>query len=101
MTASVTLVSTGVDADAHGFASYESTSDEQEFEVEVEDLPDGSYELRVGGISRATIQVDDEEGEVKFNKPARAGRLLLDFDPRGQLIEVSRGGVVYVRGTLN
>lgn len=99
-TASVTLVSTGVDADAHGSASYEATSNEREFEVEVEDLPDGTYQLFVGGTQRATINVVDEEGEVKFNDPARSGRLLLDFDPRGALIEVSRNGTVYVRGTL-
>jgi hypothetical protein len=98
--ASVVLTSTGVDADAHGDATYEGHANEQEFEVEVEDLPDGNYELIVGGTLRASFVVEDEEGEVKFNQPARAGRQLLDFDPRGKLIEVSRNGTVYVSGTL-
>jgi hypothetical protein len=37
---------------------------------------------------------------VKFNNPARQGRLLLDFDPRGELIEIVRDGTTYLTGTL-
>ncbi len=98
--ASTALTSTGIDADANGSASYESTASESEFEVEVEDLDDGSYQLLVGGVSKATIQVSGSEGEVKFNRPTRAGRLLLDFDPRGARIEIAKNGVVYLSGTL-
>lgn len=93
---SVTLASTGIDANANGRATYERSSNEQEFEVEVEDLDDGAYALDVGGSARATITVSRGRGEVKFNNPARAGRLPLDFDPRGQRITVSRAGVTYL-----
>jgi hypothetical protein len=98
--ASTPLTTTGVDPNANGHASFEATANETEFEVEVEDLDDGSYQLVVGGTVRATIQVSDSEGEVKFNNPARQGRLLLDFDPRGELIEIVRDGTTYLTGTL-
>ncbi len=98
--ASTPLTTTGVDPDANGHASFEASSNETEFEVEVEDLDDGSYQLVVGGTVRATIQVSGSEGEVKFNNPARQGRLLLDFDPRSQQIEIVRDGTTYLRGTL-
>ncbi len=97
---STVLQATGMDADASGKAQYESFGNEQEFEVEVEDLDDGSYELRVGGVTRGTVQVAGEEGELRFRFPERDGSLLLDFDPRGKLIEVVRGANVYLRGTL-
>jgi hypothetical protein len=93
---SVALVSTGADPNANGEATYERTSNEQEFEVEVEDLDDGTYTLVVGGTARATIVVSGGRGEVKFNNPPRAGRLPLDFDPRGQRIDVTRNGATYL-----
>lgn len=90
------LVSSGVDGDANGHVEYEYSSNERELEVEIEDVPDGSYVLTVGGTQRAVIGVVDERGEVKFNNPPRAGRLLLDFDPRGQRVEITRSGVLYL-----
>lgn len=93
---SVALASTGADANANGRATYERSANEQEFEVEVEDLDAGAYTLVVGGTARATITVSNDRGEVKFNNPARAGRLPLDFDPRGQRIDVMRAGVTYL-----
>jgi len=97
---STRLSSTGIDSNANGEASYERSANETEFEVEVEDLDDGQYVLRVGGVQRAVILVADEEGEVKFNNPARPGRLMLDFDPRGQDISIERDGRAYLRGRL-
>jgi hypothetical protein len=90
------LQSTGVDGNANGFASYSQTANEREFEVQIEDVPDGSYTLTVGGVARGTIEVSDERGEIRFNAPLRSGRPLLDFDPRGQRIEVGKGGLTYL-----
>jgi hypothetical protein len=97
---SAPLTSVGPDADASGSLSYEVTNNEREFEVEAEDLDDGSYSVVVDGRTRATMAVSRGRGEVKFNDPPRAGRVTLDFDPRGKTIEITRGGTVYLRGRL-
>jgi hypothetical protein len=94
------LNSTGADSNANGEASFEQIGSEREFEVEIEDLADGSYTLKVGGIDRGTIAVSDERGELKFATPARAGRTLLDFDPRGQSIEIWQGSTRFLAGQL-
>ena len=94
---------TGVAPAASGYMDYEQRPDRVDFKVEVEDLPVGDYELVVGGTSRATIEVLDmagggTEGEVEFRSPVEPGKLLLDFDPRGQIVDVVQGGSVYLTG---
>jgi len=96
----VTLVNAGAFPAGSGDAEFEQESDRVDFEVEIEDVPVGSYSLAVGGIERGTIEVVDTvnspEGEVEFRFPAEAGKLPLDFDPRGQLIEVAdASGLVF------
>jgi len=96
----VTLVNAGAFPAGSGEAEFEQDSDRVDFEVEIEDVPVGSYSLAVGGIERGTIEVVDTvngpEGEVEFRFPAGPGKLPLDFDPRGQLIEVADGsGLVF------
>ncbi|VAW43712.1 hypothetical protein MNBD_GAMMA02-1489, partial [hydrothermal vent metagenome] len=41
-----------------------------------------------------TVMSDDggREGEIEFRFPKEIGKPLLDFDPRGQLIEVRQNG---------
>lgn len=95
----IDLFSTGVISGAEGEAEFEIQPGKAEFEVEIEDVPVGEYELQVGEITRGTIVVTedddgDTEGEIEFRSPARSGGLLLDFDPRGQNIDVLRGGVI-------
>jgi hypothetical protein len=94
---------TGVDPDADGKARFRQETDcDRDFRVEVDDLAIGRYELVVGGIVRGTIDVvdvgaGDTEGSLDFdNEPDQAGEILLDFDPRGQLIEVRQGPVVFL-----
>ena len=62
-------------------------------------MPLGAYTLRVGGIARGTIQVSDTvdgiQGEIDFTTGSPdPDELPLDFDPRGQLIEVLEGTTV-------
>lgn len=96
------LLNTGADGDAKGKARYRLESDcDDDFRVEVENLPLGDYELRVGGVVQGTLTValvaGEAEGEVEFdNDPDQPGELPLTFDPRGQLIEVVQGGTVYL-----
>ena len=89
----VDLVNTGVLADAKGEAEWEMNSNRVEFSVEIEDVPVGSYALKVGdtevGIIEAFEMHDgDVYGHIKFRDPETHGREHLDFEARGQKIEV-------------
>ncbi|MCF6318546.1 MAG: hypothetical protein L3J83_04570, partial [Proteobacteria bacterium] len=90
------LNNTGVIASARGEVELEQEYNEVEFEVEIENVPLGNYTLFVGGVEKGTITVfnddDGTEGEIEFNFPQEFNKPLLDFDPRGQLIEVRQNG---------
>ncbi|MFQ5514975.1 MAG: hypothetical protein ACE5FG_11115 [Myxococcota bacterium] len=71
------------------------------FRVEVEGMPqDGDYELRVDGLVVATIPVVGGRGEVKFDTQPQAGKLPLDFDPRGATIDITQGLDVFASDVL-
>jgi len=68
-----------------------------EFSVEIEDVPVGSYALKVGGVEVGIIEAFEMHmggvyGHIMFRDPESYGREHLDFEPRGQKIEVLRGG---------
>lgn len=99
------IASTGVDPDADGSARFRTRDDcEQDFQVEIEDVPLGSYELRVDGVLRGTITVVDNagdiEGEIEFDTDPDGSALPLDFDPNGKLIEVAQGATVFFSDTF-
>ena len=94
----IDLVNTGVLFGAKGEAEWEMNSDRVEFSVEIEDVPVGSYPLSVGGAEVGVIQafeMHDGEvyGHIRFRDPEAHGREHLDFEPRGQKIEVLQGGI--------
>lgn len=89
----IELDNTGVHALASGDAELEPRADRTDFSVEIEDVPEGSYGLRIGGDMVGTIQAvqlmdGTVEGELEFRNPVEPGKILLDFDPRGKRIEV-------------
>jgi len=93
------LVNTGVLVDAKGEAEWELNSDRVEFSVEIEDVPAGSYALKVGGTEVGTIEAfemhdGDVYGHIKFRDPETHGRQHLDFEPRGEKVEVLQGDSV-------
>ena len=95
----VELTNTGVFAQASGDARLRPREDRTDFRVEIEDVPVGPYSLRVGGQTVGVIQVKtledgSIEGELEFRNPAEPGKILLDFDPRGQQIDVLDGATV-------
>ncbi|MDT8439292.1 MAG: hypothetical protein RQ729_09825 [Wenzhouxiangellaceae bacterium] len=63
-----------------------------EFGVVTDNLPEGLYALRVGGELRGDFEAAAGDtgtvGSMRFRSPRIPGRLLLDFDPRGQSVEV-------------
>lgn len=97
------FTNTGVVNAANGKLRFEQRSDRAEFNVEIEDLPIGTYSLKVGGSERATIAVtttiNGTEGEVEFRSPIEPGKILLDFDPRGKRVDITRSGITYLTTT--
>ncbi len=94
----IDLVSTGVEPGASGEAELETGPGYASFEVEVEGLAAGSYDLLVGGAVVGSITVeqdgDDTSGDIEFDSPADGDELLLSFEPRGQVIEVAQNGTI-------
>jgi hypothetical protein len=94
------FVNAGVVGSAKGKARYRVNDDcSADFRVEIEDLPVGAYNLRVGGAIEGVVTVanvgGDNTGEIQFaTSPDDGGELLLTFDPRSRLIEVEQGGTV-------
>lgn len=95
----VPLISSGADADAEGKAEYKrKDTGSLSFEVEVEDLALGNYDLTVGGTVRGSIAVTatskGTRGKIKFEDAA------LNFEVAGQDIGVSQGGTTYFTRTF-
>ncbi len=90
------FVNTAVLLGAKGEAEWKMNTDRVEFSVEIEDVPVGFYTLKVGGIEEGVIEAfemhsGDVYGHIKFRDPETTGREHLDFEPRGQKVEVFQG----------
>lgn len=95
----VDLLNTGVLAEAGGEVEWEMNTSRVRFTVEIEDVPTGSYLLRVGGADVGIIETfemhnGETYGHVSFRDPPISGVNPLDFEPRGQKIEVLSGDTV-------
>jgi len=95
----VDMMNTGIHTQAYGKARYDGRDDRTEFSVEIEEVPIGTYGLKVGGATVGEIEAKQDpygsaRGELEFRVPVEPGKTLLDFDPRGQTIEVLDGAVV-------
>lgn len=94
------------------FASSESIGDatfsvrrhRTDFEVEVEDLPVGVYQLFVANVLRGEIAVvpvpGGSEGVLEFSSTTQLGKSLLGFDPRGASIEIRAATTTVLQGML-
>ena len=81
-------------AGSSGKAEFEISGGRTDFKVEVEDLPVGDYDLSIEGIVQGVIRVaalsgGGSKGEVEFRSPVEPGKVLLTFDPRDRLIDIS------------
>jgi hypothetical protein len=96
----VDLANTGVLPQAKGEAEWDMNTNRVAFSVEIEDVPAGSYTLKVGGIEVGIIEAiemmhgDEVYGHIQFRDPENYGREHLDFEPRGQMIEVLQGDTI-------
>ena len=102
----VRLENTGVEPAADGKAEFRiKKKNRMRFKVEVEDLTPANYDLLVEGVVKGTLDVRQlpdgrVEAELEFDTKREPGKLPLDFDPRGELIEVVRSGIVYLSVTF-
>jgi hypothetical protein len=97
------LVNTNLTEDASGHVRFITETDcRRNFNVEVEDLAVGTYELWTGGVLRGLLDVQSgspNKGRLEFTTEVDDSyKLLLDFDPVGQLIEVKQGADVFFSG---
>jgi hypothetical protein len=84
-------------------AELDRRPNEIEFDVDLENVPLGDVIIRVGGQDVGVLNVlavgdGETRGELGFSFPRDDGDQLLDFDPRGQLIEAIRAGEVIISG---
>jgi len=80
---------------------------DEDFQVEIQDVPAGIYDLRVGGVVRGQIVAafapakGQIEGQIEFDTDADdPHELPLSFDPTAATIEVLQGGSVLFSGSL-
>ena len=97
----ISLVAAREGSLASGHADFEERADRTDFSVEVEDMVDGNYRIVVGGVDRGELVVNLSVGETEFRSPVEAGKVLLTFDPRGELVEIRDAeGVVLTSGEV-
>jgi len=92
-------VNAGVDTNAKGRVDFRDRSGEQKFNVEVQRLDAGIYDLLVAGVMRAQVVTDAkgrDEVEFKTNLEPGEDALPLTFDPRGQLVEIKQGSTTFL-----
>jgi hypothetical protein len=71
------------------------------FEVRVQGLPEGTYDLQVAGIPRQSIEVNRAgRGFLRFSSSPRANQTTLNFDPRNQQIQILQGTTVFFTGNM-
>lgn len=75
------------------------------FEVEMESMPVGAYEVTVDGTVRGTLTVvalpERNRGELRFEtEPDAPGELALDFPVTGRPVTIRQGGTVLFSGTV-
>ena len=97
---SVPLLSTGADSNATAKAELKrKVTGELSFEVEVEDVNIGGYDIVVGGIVRGTLNVVADgggtRGRVEFDDEIGSGNLLLNFAVAGQNVVIRQGATVF------
>ncbi len=102
---SVPLISSGADADASAKAQFKRTlTGELSFEVEVEDVNVGAYDVLVGGTVRGSLNVvadgNRTRGKLEFDTEVSAGKLPLTFDVAGKSVVIRQGATVFFERTF-
>ena len=90
-----------------GEAEFRSRFGRMQFEVELEGLPVGVYDLIIGGVKVGEIPVDASgQGSIRFDtRPSSDDddpglALQMSFDPRGETMQVEQSAVAMFTGDL-
>lgn len=90
-----------------GALIYEQRGNRTDFTIVAEGLPAGAYTVTIDGVFRGFLSsfVDNAStvAELTFSTRQRGDRLLLNFEPRGKLIEIRSvldEDLLYASGTL-
>jgi hypothetical protein len=96
------LAPTALGAGGRAEARYRKKDGRASFHVEVEDVAPGDYDLFVDGALRGAITVAAAtgQGQLEFDTQPDGGEQLLDFDPRGLVVDVAQGGAVFFSGVM-
>lgn len=70
------------------------------FELQIEDVPAGNYDVLIDGVSRATMVVTAGGGQVEFAAAPSGGEVALDFLAAGKPISIAQAGVEFFSGTI-
>ena len=72
------------------------------FEIELEGVTSGDYQLFVAGIERGLVHISGNEGHLAYETvPDDEGELVLDFEIYGQAVVIKKSGVDYFSGTVS
>jgi hypothetical protein len=86
------FVSTDVIEGANGSADYDIKMNSRDFSIMIKDVPAGIYAVVVNTAEVGEFEVVEEDGDfvgkIKFSDPQKGNAQELDFDPRGELIEI-------------
>ncbi len=96
----VFMVAVGPDGNAQGRLRHELKAGERRFDLEVEHLDAGAYQLLVSGMPVAEFTTDGLETEIEFQDPVESGKVLLNFEPLGAQVDVVSGGEVYLTAVM-
>jgi hypothetical protein len=96
----VFMVNVGPDGNAKGRLRHELKGGKRRFDVEVENLDGGTYQLFVAGAPVAEFTADGFETEIEFQDPVEAGKVLLNFEPLGAQVDVVSGGQAYLTAVM-
>ncbi|MGB8168133.1 MAG: hypothetical protein WCF18_11620, partial [Chthoniobacteraceae bacterium] len=71
------------------------------FRVEASGLTGGPFKVLVAGIERGELALKGTKGQLTFDSaPTKPGVPLLDFDPRGAMVDIVSGATVIFTGKL-
>src|SRR5262249_16886870 len=73
--------------------------DRSSFEIEVEHLADGAYDVLIDGVVKGTLVVSGGVGEIEFESGSDDGGHALDFDPLGPLVQVRHATTIVLSAT--
>ncbi len=92
-----------VAAGGHADARYDRRPNgKASFRVHMRQAPQGVYGVVVAGVAVGSIDGNGSGGgRIDFTTKGKGKKgMLLDFDPRGELVELEQGGVLYFSGIM-